>query len=87
MKLIRTNQDMEALTIASHKRRQLLRDLQRLVQGRDAHAPFRGRCSGLILELGEGWCQHTLQEYELGDGVARPGGVTGVEEGQLVLAT
>jgi hypothetical protein len=70
------------------KRCLLLRDLQRLRQGRSAHAPIRGRCSGLILELGEGWCQHTLQEYELGDGVARASGVAGAgEEGQLVLVS
>lgn len=52
------------------------------------HVLIRGRGSELILEVGEGLHQHTLQEDELGDGVARPGGIVGVEEeGQLVLAT
>lgn len=66
----------------------LLWDPQRLRQGYSVHVLIRGRGSELILEVGEGLHQHTLQEDELGDGVARPGGIVGVEEeGQLMLAT
>jgi hypothetical protein len=36
----------------------------------DVHVPVRGGGSGLLLELSEGLCQRTLQEDELGDGVA-----------------
>ena len=66
----------------------LLRDSQRLHQGYSVHVLVRGGGSELLLEVGEGLHQHTLQEDELGDGVARPGGIVGVEEeGQLVPAS